>query len=138
MSDITLHPYIYFRGQAREAMDFYKNVFGGELNIMTYGDAPGMDADEAKKDWAMHIRMSGGDVTLFASDTDQASPAAAKIELALGGDDETHLREIFGKLSEGGEIKMPLKKESWGDIFGSLRDKYGVEWMVNITIPKTA
>jgi PhnB protein len=138
MSKITLEPYVYFKGQAGEAMEFYKDIFGGELHITTYADVPGMADDADKKDWAMHVELSGGDVKLFASDTEEASPAAAKIELALGGDDETRLREIFGKLSEGGEIKRPLQKEAWGDIFGSLRDKYHIEWMVNIRVPKAA
>jgi PhnB protein len=133
MSDITLDDYLYFKGQAREAMEFYKDIFGGDLTTHTYGDTPGMNPDADKQDWLMHAELSGGDVKLFASDTDQASPTAAKIELALGGSDETRLREIFGKLSAGGTIKMPLKKESWGDVFGSLTDKYGVDWMVNIT-----
>jgi PhnB protein len=138
MSDVTLDPYIYFKGQAREAMEFYKGVFGGELSITSYSDVPGMEVQEDQKDWAMHIQLSGGDAKLFASDTQAASDKAAKIELALGGEDETRLREIFGKLSDGGEIKRPLQKESWGDIFGALRDKYQVEWMVNIAVPKVA
>lgn len=138
MSDVALNPYLYFKGQAREAMEFYKSVFGGELNVTSYADVPGMDFEESQKDWAMHIELSGGDAKLFASDTSKASAKAAKIELAIGGEDETRLREIFGKLSEGGEVRQPLHKESWGDIFGSLIDRYGVEWMMNIGVPKTA
>jgi PhnB protein len=139
MSAVTVTPYIYFKGQAREAMEFYKSVFGGELQAMTYADMPSDPAmGEVSKDWLMHAALYGGDAHLFASDTQEASDKAAKIELALGGEDETRLREIFGKLSEGGEIKRPIQKESWGDLFGALRDKYGIEWMVNITVPKTA
>jgi PhnB protein len=137
MSDVTLNPYLYFKGQAREAMEFYKSVFGGELSITSYADA-GMEVEEGQKDWVMHIELSGGDARLFASDTGQASDKTAKIELALGGEDETRLREIFGKLSDGGEIRRPLQKEAWGDIFGALTDKYHVEWMVNISVPKAA
>jgi len=139
MSDVMLDVYLFFNGNCREAMEFYKAVFGGELTVQTYGDVPGagMDEDGSKKDWLMHARLEGGDIKLMASDTKQASPAAAKIDLSLGGTDEARLREIFGKLSEGGEVKSELKKEFWGDTFGSLTDKYNINWMVNITAPKS-
>jgi PhnB protein len=136
MSDIMLDVYLYFKGDCREAMEFYKGIFGGELTVQTYADVPGMEPKESMKDWLMHARLEGGDIKLMASDTEQASPVTAKIELSLGGTNETRLREIFGKLSEGGEVKAELKKEFWGDIFGSLTDKYNINWMVNITAPK--
>lgn len=139
MSEVAVTPYIYFNGQAREAMEFYKSAFGGELQVMTYADMPEMPGMGAvSKDWLMHASLDGGAARLYASDIPEASATTAKIELALGGEDETRLREIFGKLSEGGEIKRPIQKESWGDLFGTLRDKFGIEWMVNITMPKTA
>lgn len=134
MSDINLEPYLFFKGQCREAMEFYNNIFGGKLkNLQTYAEVPGMKSEPDKKDWLMHATLDAGPVKLMASDTEKASPTAAKVSLSLGGSDETRLREIFGKLSAGGKVFMPLKKEFWGDIFGSLTDKYGVEWMVNIT-----
>jgi len=136
MSDVTLDVYLYFSGNCREAMEFYEGVFGGELHTQTYGDVPGAAPDddgEATKDWLMHARLEGGLIKLMASDTKRASPAVAKIDLSLGGSDEAKLRQIFDKLSEGGQVKSALKKEFWGDIFGSLTDKYGVNWMVNIT-----
>ncbi|HVV26243.1 MAG TPA: VOC family protein [Candidatus Saccharimonadales bacterium] len=136
MSEVTVTPYIYFKGQAREAMEFYKSVFGGTLDVVSYADMP--DVEGVDKDWLMHAALYGGDAHLFASDTTGASAKAAKIELALGGDNELRLREIFGKLSEGGEIKRPIQKEAWGDLFGALQDKYGIEWMVNITVAKAA
>lgn len=141
MSDVKLDVYLYFKGQAREAMEFYKDIFGGELTVQTYAEVPGMvpgDGGEATKDWLMHARLEGGDIKLMASDTQKASPAAAKVDLSLGGSDDARLREIFGQLSAGGKVNSPLKKEFWGDTFGSLTDKYGVNWMVNITTPKTA
>lgn len=136
MSDINLEVYLFFKGECREAMEFYKGIFGGELSVQTYGEVPGLNAGKDTKDWLMHATLAGGDIKLMASDTEKASPAAAKVALSLGGSDETRLREIFGKLSAGAQVRMPLKKEFWGDIFGSLTDKYGVDWMVNITVPK--
>lgn len=130
MSDIKLDPYIYFHGQAREAMEFYKSVFGGELYTATRVET-GMKDDHP--DWLIHARLEGGDAKLMASDTEKASPEAKKIELSISGNDEPRLREIFDGLSAGGQVRSPLKKEFWGDTFGSLTDKYGVIWMVNIT-----
>lgn len=132
MSTISLDPYLFFKGNCREAMEFYKGIFGGELSIMTMGES-GMDEN---KDWIMHAMLEGGDIKLMASDGANASPEAKKVTLSLGGTDETRLREIFEKLSDGVEVQYPLKKEFWGDLFGSLQDKYGVEWMVNISMPK--
>lgn len=132
MSDINLDVYLFFKGQAKEAMEFYKDIFGGELTVQTYSEVPDMSQDANKKDWLMHARLEGGEVKLMASDTGKASPAAAKIDLSLGGTDDAKLREIFDKLSKGGKVNMPLKKEFWGDTFGSLTDKYGINWMMNI------
>jgi len=134
MSDINLDPYLYFKGHAREAMEFYRGAFGGELSMQTRADV-GMKDDHP--DWLIHCRLEGGDARLMASDTEQASAEARKIELSLMGDDERRLREIFEKLSTGGSVESPLKKEFWGDIFGKLTDKYGVIWMVNINSRKS-
>lgn len=135
MDKVTLHPYLFFAGNCREAMEFYKNIFGGELKMQTYSEAPG-NSDESMKDKIMHAYLAGGDIELMASDSESASPATRKVELCLGGTDEAKLRKIFDGLSEGGNVKYPLKKEFWGDIFGTLTDKYGVDWMTSITTEK--
>jgi PhnB protein len=129
MSDIKLEPYLYFSGQAREAMEFYKEVFGGELYRQSRADV-GMRDEHP--DWLIHCRLEGGDASLMASDTEQASAEARKIELSLTGNDEVRLRDIFEKLSASGTVESALKKEFWGDIFGKLTDQYGVIWMVSI------
>ncbi|HXR50488.1 MAG TPA: VOC family protein [Verrucomicrobiae bacterium] len=134
MSDITLDPYLFFSGNCREAMEFYKSVFGGELSIQTFGDVPGTEA--VNKDQIMHANLDGGAVKLFGSDSSKASERAAKIELTIGGSDEAKLTDIFNALSDGGTVKTPLKKEFWGDTFGQLTDKFGIDWMVNIAAPK--
>jgi PhnB protein len=84
----------------------------------------------------MHAVLDGGAVKLMASDTEKASPEAKKVSLSLGGTDEATMRKIFDDLSAGGKIFSALKKEAWGDIFGSFTDKYGIEWMMNIGVPK--
>jgi len=133
MADISLEPYLFFNGNCREAMEFYKSVFKGELeftdaDIEQMGDMPNKDWFKGK---VMHCSLKGP-VSLMASDSPKASDKAAKIELSLGGIDETGMRKVFDKLAEGGNIKMPLKKEFWGDIYGQLTDKYGIDWMMNI------
>jgi PhnB protein len=130
MSNITLDPYIFFRGNCREAMEFYKGIFGGELSLQTYKEVNMGGPEEADK--LMHAALRGGAASLYGSDTEQASEKAAKVSLCLGGDDEAKLTEIFEGLSDGADVRQPLKKEFWGDTFGSLVDKFGVEWMVNI------
>ncbi len=131
----TLNPYIFFKGSCREAMEFYKSVLGGELELQTYDDVPG-DTPEGMSGKIMHASLRGGVATLLGSDTEKASDRAAKISLCLGGSDEELLTKIFEGLSEGADIFQPLKKEFWGDTFGSLTDRFGVEWMVNIAEKK--
>lgn len=132
MSTIETTPYIFFKGNCKEAMEFYQSIFGGELSFQTYGDVNAA-TDETPAEYIMHAGLSGGEVTLMASDTAQASDVAKKVSLSLNGSDEEKLTNIFNGLCEGGEIQSPLKKEFWGDIFGGVIDKYGVDWMVNIS-----
>jgi PhnB protein len=132
MAEVRLDPYIFFNGNAEEALNFYKGVFGGELNISRMGDAPGTAPED--KDKIMHGLLDG-DVRMMASDSSKASPEAKKIELSISGEDEAKLKGYFDGLSEGGNVKMPLQKQFWGDTFGQVTDKYGIEWMVNIATP---
>ncbi len=133
MPDVSLEPYLFFSGNAKEAMEFYKAVFGGELE--TTDANPEQMGDMPNKDWfkgkLMHASLKGP-VNIMASDSPTASEKAAKIELSLGGSDESAMRKIFDKLSEGGNVKMPLAKQFWGDIYGQLTDKYDIDWMMNI------
>jgi PhnB protein len=141
MNNITLNPYIFFQGNCKEAMEFYKNIFGGELAMQTMGEVPdeamppGVNKEEVK-DQIMHAGLSGGTVAIMGSDSSKASAKAAKIELSLSGTDETKLRKIFDSLGEGGKVNMPLAKQFWGATFGMLTDKYGIDWMVNIDTPQ--
>lgn len=134
MSKITLDAYLYFRGNCREAMEFYKSIFGGELTLLTYEDTP-VETGTDMKGQIMHALLTGGDIRLMASDTAKASPKTAKVSLALGGEDEAKLRDAFEKLGVGGEVQYPLKKEFWGDTHGGLTDKFGIDWLVTIHAP---
>src|SRR4051812_14672577 len=97
MASVNLDPYLFFKGNCREAMEFYKSIFGGELTVSTFGEA--MPNEPEMKDKIMHAMLSGGDVKLMASDTREASEKTAKIELSLSGDDEQKLTGYFEKLS---------------------------------------
>jgi PhnB protein len=130
---VFLDVYLFFRGNCREAMEFYKSVFGGELTVSTYGESPG--ADQTHKDSLMHARLEGGGVKIMGSDVFEKQIGKGQIELSIGGSDEDEMRKLFDKLSEGGKVRQPLEKQFWGDVFGSLTDKYDVDWMMNITMP---
>jgi PhnB protein len=130
MEKITLDAYLFFDGNCAEAMEFYKGIFGGKLELHTFDQVPG--SSEEMKGKVMHAKLMDGEVNLMASDTHSKELGTGKIELSLSGYDEQKLRGMFEGLSAGGNVKSPLKQESWGDIFGSLTDKYGVDWMFNI------
>jgi PhnB protein len=126
-----LNPYIMFGGSAREAMEFYKSAFGGELTMNTFAEfgQGGADADKI-----MHSQLETPDgFTIMASDTPPGmeGSSGSAISVSLSGDDEA-LRSYWEKLSDGAKITMPLERQMWGDEFGQLTDRFGVQWMVNI------
>lgn len=130
-----LNPYLNFNGDARQAIEFYEGVFGGELTITTYGDG-GMPHDPADKDKIMHGQLvSPSGYWLMAADTPPGMPfnPGNTISVSLSGDDDAELRGYWDKLSVGGNVMMPLEKAPWGDSFGMLTDKFGTSWLVNIT-----
>ncbi len=133
MGDVTLNAYLFFAGNCREAMEFYKTVFGGTLRVQTYDEVPG-EKPAAMKGKVIHASLMDGEVELMASDSPTPDRlGTGKMNLSLSGTAEKKLRTIFDSLSTGGRVNSPLKKEFWGDTFGSLTDKFGVDWMVNIS-----
>jgi PhnB protein len=132
---IRLNPYLNFKDNAREAMEFYKSVFGGNLTINTFAEFHvSEDPSEANK--VMHSALETDNGLVFmAADTPNHMEfhEGARISMSLSGDDEEKLRGYWDKLSEGGTPIMPLEKADWGDTFGMLIDKFGIQWMVNIT-----
>jgi PhnB protein len=132
---VKLNPYISFRTNAREAMEFYKSVFGGELTVSTFGESNAAQSDE-EKDLLMHAVLETDFLTLMASDTmkQMERTLGDNISLSLNGEsnDEVALREIWEKLAQDGTVAVPLDKAPWGDTFGMLTDKFDVHWMINI------
>lgn len=132
-----INSYVNFNGNAREAIEFYKSVFGGEVYMDTFEkfNSPEMPVADTDKDKLMHAFLKGDNgIELMASDTPSTMQfeEGSRITLTLNGDDEALLRGYWDKLSQGGTVTMPLEKAPWGDIFGMLTDKFGVKWMVDI------
>jgi PhnB protein len=127
-----LNPYLTFNGNAREAMQFYQSVFGGELRISTFGEFGAPDAAIADKVMHANLETDAG-YTLMASDNGpgMAFNPGNTMSVSLSGDDAT-LRDQFEKLADGGTLSMPLEKQAWGDEFGQCTDKFGIPWLVNI------
>src|SRR4051794_17057011 len=133
-----LNPYLSFDGNAREAAETYRDVFGGELRLNTFGEYGSAD-DETLKDKIMHGQLeTPAGFTLMVSDTPPGMPyqPGNAITVSLSGDDEEELRGYWDKLSEGGTVAMPLEKQMWGDVFGMCTDRFGTPWMVNIAQPQ--
>ncbi len=131
---VRLNPYISFRDDARPAMEFYRSVFGGQLDISTFGES-GMTDDPAQQDRVMHAMLdTGSGLVLMGSDTPPGMDyqEGARISISLSGDDEATLRRYWDGLSAGGAVAQPLERAPWGDTFGMCSDRFGVFWMVNI------
>lgn len=129
--------YLTFDGKTAEAMKFYQSVFGGDLTMRTFADAfP--DTREELRDRIMHAQLTNEEFSIMASDTHpEHGPTFTvgnNVSLSLVGEDKERLTEYFEKLKDGGEVVMPLEKQFWGDVYGVLVDKFGINWMVNIAL----
>ncbi len=128
-----LNPYITFKDTAREAMEFYRDVFGGELHVNTFGEYGDSSAPEAEM--VMHAMLeTPAGFTLMASDCPPGMEfrTGSQITISLSGDEGDELRAYWERLSADGSVMMPLEKQMWGDEFGQCTDKFGIAWMVNI------
>ena len=127
-----LNPYLNFDGDARQAMELYRDVLGGTLTVNTFGEygteGPGADG-------VMHAMLeSDAGFTLMASDLAPGTEhnPGTNIAISLSGDDAAELRGYWERLTDGGTVTMPLEKQMWGDTFGMCTDRFGIQWMVNI------
>ena len=129
-----LNPYLSFRDNARQAMEFYRSVFGGELTLSTFGDFQASE-DPAEQDKIMHgMLVTETGLTLMGADTPngRSYTPGDNFSVSLSGDDEAELRRFWEGLSDGGTVAMPLTPSPWGDTFGMCADKFGIQWLVNI------
>jgi PhnB protein len=133
-----LNPYISFNGDARQAMEFYESVFGGNLTMNTFGEYGAPDPGSADK--IMHGQLeTGSGFTLMGADTPPGMDhdPGNNISVSLSGDDGDELRGYWQKLADGGTVTVPLEKQMWGDEFGACVDRFGIAWMVNIGQPQS-
>ena len=129
-----LNPYISFPGTAREAMEFYRDVFGGSLALSTFGEVGGT-SDPADAEKIMHGMLETDSMfTLMGADNPPGTEHSPgnNIAVSLSGTDADELRGYWQKLSDGGTVTVPLEKQMWGDEFGMCMDRFGIAWMVNI------
>jgi PhnB protein len=131
----TLNPYLNFRDNAREAMEFYQTVFGGKLDMQTFKEFHASQ-DPSEDNKIMHsVLTADNGIVFMASDTpsNMEYSIGTNMSMSLSGDNETELTGYYEKLSADGTAGMPLEKAPWGDMFGMCTDKFGVSWLVNIS-----
>jgi len=133
------HPYLNFAGNSEDAFNFYKSVFGGEFQaLMRFRDfgQDAMGVPEAERDKIAHIALPlGPNNVLMATDVVSTMPSALRMGnnfyVMLDTESADEAQTLFDALSTGGQIEMPLQKTEWAELYGSLTDRYGVQWMVN-------
>lgn len=125
-------PYLAFDGNCREAMTFYQGCLGGELEVMTFGDAP-METPPGQEERVVHAALTAGPVLLMASDTlpgmEYARGDAVSVYLDCESDEE--VEALFRSLSEGGRRTMPPEDAFWGARFAMCSDRFGIQWMLS-------
>ncbi len=134
----TLNPYLNFAGNAEEAFNFYKSVFGGEFKtLQRFKDTPEAGKiPEHEKDKIMHIALPiGKGNVLMATDALESMGhklrAGNNFHITIEAESKEEAERLFNKLSAGGTIELPLQDMSWGTYFGMFKDKFGIQWMVN-------
>lgn len=129
-----LIPYLNFEGNCEEALNYYKDILGGRVEIQTRYDNPAMNAPEDYKNKVLHGRLYFGDKAIYASDIfpgKKAHKNSGDVQLSLDVSDPETGKKIFDQLAEGGKTGLAFEKQFWGDWHGNLTDKFGIRWMVN-------
>ena len=130
----AINPYLLFNGNAEEAFNFYKSVFGTEFQmVMRFKDAPPEHRGaESEGNKIMHIALPVGDDMLMASDAGEHKvEAGSNFSISISASSEEEADKLFNGLSAGGDATVPMGKAFWGSYFGMLKDKFGVHWMVS-------
>jgi PhnB protein len=130
---MQLSPYLFFTTTCEQALDFYARCGMGrivETETLRFGENGMPVRSEAMRGKIMHAKFEGPNVLFYASDNDDAEPMRG-FALILMMDDRDLTERLFGRLAEGGQITTPLGIQPWGDFYGKLTDKFGVQWMLN-------
>lgn len=133
-----IDPHINFNGNAEEAFNFYKSVFGGEFSqIMRFKDLPqeGFTIAEHEANKIMHIALSIGKNFLMGNDVPEhmgrTNENENRSKITISAESKEEAEKLFKGLSAGGQVEVPLDASPWGSYFAMFRDKYGIEWMIN-------
>lgn len=134
----TINPWINFNGNTEEAFTFYKSIFGGEfIKIIRFKDLASPEFPVADTDAEKFMRIAlpiGKNNMLFANDVPsfmgKVNEHENRSKISVTTESKEEAEAIFNGLSEGGQIEVPISDGAWGTYFGMLRDKYGIEWMV--------
>ena len=130
----VLNPYISFRGDAREAMEYYRGALGGDLELATFADHHAAQ-DPSENDLVMHAKLTTeSGLVLMGADRPARMPYTRgdDISISLGGEERAELEGYWDGLAERSTVVQPLTASPWGDRFGMLVDPYGITWLVNI------
>ena len=136
-------PYINFSGNAEEALTFYQEVFGGEIELQRWSEMPPNPQMPVGDDWQtkiMHAALTiRDDVTIYLSDFWEEVEGAYhnSVVLHVEFDSEDELRRVFDALSAGGTVNMPVDKMFWGAVYGDLVDKFGIGWGLDYQLPES-
>jgi PhnB protein len=132
-----INPHINFNGNAEEAFNFYKSVFGGEFTRITRFKAmstPEFPIAEKDANKIMHIELPIGKNVLMANDVPESMGRVNENEnrskISVSTESREEAEKLFNGLSVGGSVEMPIADSPWGSYFGMFRDKFGIEWMV--------
>jgi PhnB protein len=137
----TIEPYLFFNGRCEEAVEFYRQALGAELEtMMRYNESPEPPPPDMVppgfENKIMHCRFRIGQTTVMASDGNSANDASfGGFSLGLHVSNEAEASQAFKALSDGGQIKMPLTRTFWSPLFGMLEDRFGIGWMINLAPP---
>lgn len=134
-----VNPYLNFDGNCREAMNFYANCFGAELQMMPFSQAPAeVPVPPGANDRILHARLSKGPFVLMASDCPPGMPLEQgnNFSIALHCDNAQEIDKIFGALGKKGKVLMPLGETFWAQRFGMLTDQFGINWMLSLNKPQ--
>lgn len=134
---LGVSPYIGFKGNCREAIEFYKNALNAEvLFTQTVGESPMSDMGPAENIMHCTIKVGGSTIMMCDDPRPDATSGGGSISLAIGLNDPEKAKQLFENLAQGGSVEMPLEKTFWAEAFGMLTDKFGIKWMVNCDAPK--
>jgi PhnB protein len=134
---MTFTPYIHFQGNCAEAMQFYADLFGGELTLFRYSEMPDAPPNYAKSDLVMNCHLRTETASFYASDfpPDEAGEPQQAFSISHDAPDATQAKAIYDRLMEGGTAIMPFGPTFWSPAFGMLKDRFGTHWMISVPYP---